>query len=110
MGGTCSSHGRNAYRMLTGKTDGKIPLGKLMRSLWDNIKMDLKKIGCDVMEWIHMPQYRAQWWALVNMVVSLRVPMYVYILYDGFCVTHVTDNLHFRATIYYCQCFLMRNI
>jgi hypothetical protein len=32
----------------------------------NNIKMDLKEIGCDVVTWIHLAQDRGQWWALVN--------------------------------------------
>ena len=41
--------GRSAFKMLTGKPTGKIPLGR-PRGRWeDNIKMDLKEIGVDVM-------------------------------------------------------------
>jgi hypothetical protein len=32
---------RNAYRILVGKPEGKKPLGRLIRSWLDNIKMDL---------------------------------------------------------------------
>jgi hypothetical protein len=31
--------------------------------------MDLKEIGCDGVDWIHMVQDRDQQWALVNMVI-----------------------------------------
>jgi hypothetical protein len=40
----------------------------------DNIKMDLKEIGWDGMEWINVAQDRDQWRALVNAVMNLRVP------------------------------------
>jgi hypothetical protein len=40
----------------------------------DNIKMDLKEIGWDVVDWIDMAHDRDQWRALVNMVLNLRVP------------------------------------
>jgi hypothetical protein len=40
----------------------------------DNIKMDLREIGCDGMEWIDLVQDRDQWRALVNTVMNLRVP------------------------------------
>jgi hypothetical protein len=37
---------KNAYRILVGKPEGKIPLGR-PRSRWvENIKMDLREIGC----------------------------------------------------------------
>jgi hypothetical protein len=38
---------RNAYKILVGKPEGKRPIGR-PRSRWeDNIKMDLREIGCD---------------------------------------------------------------
>jgi hypothetical protein len=39
---------RNAYRILVGKPEGKIPLGRPGRRWADNIKMDLKR---DRMGW-----------------------------------------------------------
>jgi hypothetical protein len=40
----------------------------------DNIKIDLREIGWDVMDWIDLVQDRDQWMALVNTVMNLRVP------------------------------------
>jgi hypothetical protein len=40
----------------------------------DNIKMDLQELGWGGMEWIDLAQDRDRWLALVNAVVSLRVP------------------------------------
>jgi hypothetical protein len=40
----------------------------------DNIKIDLKEIGWDDMDWIDLAQDRDQWRALVNTVMNLRVP------------------------------------
>jgi hypothetical protein len=49
---------RNAYRILVGIPEGKIPLGR-PRSRWlDNIKMDLREIGWDGIDWIVLAQDR----------------------------------------------------
>jgi hypothetical protein len=40
----------------------------------NNIKMDLRGIGCDGMDWIDLAQDRDQWRALVNTVMNFRVP------------------------------------
>jgi hypothetical protein len=50
MGTACSTCGerRGVHRVLVGKPEGKTPLGR-PRSRWeDNIKMDLKEVGCGV--------------------------------------------------------------
>jgi hypothetical protein len=41
----------NSYKVLMGNPEGKIPLGR-PRRWWEDIAMDLREIGCDVMEWI----------------------------------------------------------
>jgi hypothetical protein len=48
-------------------------LGKPRRRWVDNIKMDLKDIGLDGMDWIEQAQDRDQCRALVNTVMNLRV-------------------------------------
>jgi hypothetical protein len=40
----------------------------------DNIKMDLREIKWDDMDWIYLAEDRDQWIALVNMVMNLQVP------------------------------------
>jgi hypothetical protein len=49
---------------------------KLINSIWnkDDIKMDLREIGWDGMDWIDLAKNREQWRALVNMVMNLHVP------------------------------------
>jgi hypothetical protein len=42
---------RNAYRIVTGKTEGKRPLGKPRRWV-DIIEMDFRETGWDGMVWI----------------------------------------------------------
>jgi hypothetical protein len=65
---------RNAYRTLVGKPEEKRPLGITRRRWVDNIKMDLREIGWDGMNWIDLAQDTDQWRAVVNMVMNLRVP------------------------------------
>jgi hypothetical protein len=38
------------------KPEGKRPLGRPRRRWEDNIKMDLREIGLDVVDWIHLAQ------------------------------------------------------
>ncbi|KAJ4431590.1 hypothetical protein ANN_20189 [Periplaneta americana] len=38
---------RNTYRVLVGRPDGKRPFGRPRRRWEDNIKMDLREVGCD---------------------------------------------------------------
>jgi hypothetical protein len=65
---------RNVYRILVGKPERKRPLGR-PRSRWvDSIKMDLREIGWDGMDWIKLAQDRDQSMAVVNKVMNLRVP------------------------------------
>jgi hypothetical protein len=59
----------NAFRILVGKPEEKRPLGR-SRPMWvDNIKMDLREIGWDGMDWIVLAQDRDQ-----NAVMNLRFP------------------------------------
>jgi hypothetical protein len=60
---------RNIHRQSVGPG-----LGRPKRRWEDNIKMDLKELGCGVMDWIEVAQDRGRWWALENAVMNLRVP------------------------------------
>jgi hypothetical protein len=75
MGRACSTNEKkNVCRILVGNTKGKIPLGRPRHRYVDNIKMDLREIGWDAMDWINLAQDRDGWRALVNAVMKLRVP------------------------------------
>jgi hypothetical protein len=66
--------GRVAYRVLVGWPKSKRPLGRPRRRWEDNIKMDLREIGIDGLNWFQLAQDRFQWWAFVNTVMSFRFP------------------------------------
>ena len=75
MGGACSAERRGVYRVLVGKLEGNRPLGRPWRRREDNIKMDLKKVGCRVMDWIDVSEDLDTWRALVNAVMNIQVPL-----------------------------------
>jgi hypothetical protein len=49
---------KNAYRILVGKPEGKIALGRPRRKWVDIIKTDLREIGWGVMDLIDLAQNR----------------------------------------------------
>jgi hypothetical protein len=65
---------RNACMILVGKPEGKRPLGRPRCRWLDNIKMDLREIRWDGVDWIDLAQNRNQWRALVNTVMNLQFP------------------------------------
>jgi hypothetical protein len=62
------------HKILVGKPEGKRPLGRPRRRWVDNIKMGLRDIGWECVDWIDMAQDRDQWRALVNTVLNFRFP------------------------------------
>jgi len=65
---------RGVYRILVGKPEGKRPCGRPRHRLENNIKMDLKEVGCGGIDWIDLAQDRDRWRAHVNAVMSIQVP------------------------------------
>jgi hypothetical protein len=66
--------GRVVNRVLVGKPEGRRPLGRPRRRWEDNIKMDLREVGCGCVDWMELDQDRDRWRALVSAVMNLRVP------------------------------------
>jgi hypothetical protein len=64
---------RNIYIMLVGKFEGKRPLGRPKRRWENNIRMDLREIGWEGVDIIHLNQDRDQWQALVKTVMNFWV-------------------------------------
>jgi hypothetical protein len=61
VGRACSRNERqNAYRILVGKPEGRRPLGRPIPRWVNNIKMDLREIEWDGMNWIDLAQDRDQ--------------------------------------------------
>jgi hypothetical protein len=65
---------RNAYSILVGKLEVKGSVGRPRCSWEDIIKMDLREIGCEGVDWIRLALDRDQEWPLVNTLMVLRFP------------------------------------
>jgi hypothetical protein len=75
MSGAYSMHRRDekCIQNFCQKSEGKRPLRR-PRCRWeDNIKIDLKEMGWEHVDWLHLAPDRDQWQALVNMVMNLGV-------------------------------------
>jgi hypothetical protein len=65
--------GEDKY-VLVRKHEGKGPLGRPRHRWEDDIKMDLKALAYEGVDWIHLAQDRYQMRALVNTAMNLQVP------------------------------------
>jgi hypothetical protein len=76
MGRTPSPNGgKERYRVLVGKAEGKRPLGRLRHRWENNIKMDLQEVGWEGgMDWIELAQDKDRWRALLNAIMNPWVP------------------------------------
>jgi hypothetical protein len=73
--GSCIREIRNAYNILVEKYEGKRPLVRPSCRWEHNIKIVLRKIEWEGVDWIHLAQHRVRLRTLVNTVVmNLRVP------------------------------------
>jgi hypothetical protein len=59
--------------ILVGRPDGSRPIGRPRRRWEDSVKIDLQEVGWD-MDLMELAHDRDRWQALVNAVMSLRVP------------------------------------
>jgi hypothetical protein len=64
MGRERSTNGRNEYKILAGKPEGKTSSERTRIRCEDNIRSDLKEIGLEDVDWIHLAQDRDQWWGI----------------------------------------------
>jgi hypothetical protein len=56
----CMGEMRNTYKILVGKPEGKRPLRRPGHD-WEDIRLDLREIGWEVMDWMHLAQNRDKW-------------------------------------------------
>jgi hypothetical protein len=66
--------GRGVYRVLVEKPEGKRPLGRPRRRWENNIKADIREVGCGGMDWIELAKDRESWRVIVNVIMNVRVP------------------------------------
>jgi hypothetical protein len=66
--------GERCLQNLVGRPKGKRPLRRPRRRWEDNIKLDLREVGINGVNWIQLAENRVHWWACVNMMMNLQVP------------------------------------
>ena len=66
--------GEACIEFLVRKPEGKRPLGRPRHRWEDSSKIDLQEVGCGGVDWNRLAQDRDGLRALVNAVMSLRVP------------------------------------
>jgi hypothetical protein len=66
--------GKDVYRVLVERPEGKRSLGRPRRRWEDNIKMDLKEIRIDGANWIRLAEDGVQWPVFLNTVMKLSFP------------------------------------
>jgi hypothetical protein len=69
----CMGEDRKLYKVLVGKPQGKRPLGR-PRHRWEyGIRMYLREIGWEGVEWVQLAQDKDRWQVVVNVVLNLQV-------------------------------------
>jgi hypothetical protein len=64
----------NDNNILVGKPEGKRPLRRGRHRWEDNIRVYLRKIGWEGVDWLHVAQDRDCWQVFVNTVMNFWVP------------------------------------
>jgi hypothetical protein len=70
--GACMGEGKDDYRILVGRPEGRRPLGRPRHRKGIILKWISKK--WDGVDWIELAEDKDKWRALVNAVMNLRVP------------------------------------
>jgi len=98
MGNACGLYGRyEKYVQNFGLETWREETTWKTRCRWkDNIITDLREIGLESVDWIHLTQDRDHWWALVYMVMNLQVPCKV----GNFLIIWVAVSISRRTLLY----------
>jgi len=64
----------NACSVLVEKPEEKRPLGRPRPTWEDNIRMDLREIGWEVINWMYLTQDRNPWQDVANTVMKFWDP------------------------------------
>jgi hypothetical protein len=64
---------RKVYKVLVVTPEGKRPLERSWHTWEDGIRMDLREIGLEGVDWIQLAKNMDRWWAVVSAVMNLRV-------------------------------------
>jgi hypothetical protein len=70
---TCTGDMKNIHRILVRKTEGKRPLRRPRRRWENNIRMGIREVEWEGVDWMYTAQDRDQWLVVVNTVMNLRV-------------------------------------
>lgn len=65
--------GRSVYKVLVYRPEGSRLLGKSRHRLEDNVKMDLREIRINGVNWMLLAQDRVRWRAFFNTMMNLQV-------------------------------------
>jgi hypothetical protein len=65
---------KNEYKILVRNPEGKSAHPRLGLRFEDNIRIDLREIVWEGVNWMRLPPDREQWRDLLNTLMSLRVP------------------------------------
>jgi hypothetical protein len=62
---------KRAYIVFVRIPEGKGLLGRPIHRWKDGIKIDLRDVGCEVMQWVRLAQNRGKCQAVVNTVINI---------------------------------------
>jgi hypothetical protein len=65
---------RNAYKLLVGKPEEKKPRGRSRRRWEDNVRNNLREIGWEGTDSIHLGYNKYHWRAVLKTAMNFRVP------------------------------------
>jgi hypothetical protein len=71
----CTRDMRNEYNILVGKLEREEQFGRNKHRHKDNIRIDVREVVWNGMDWMLLAQERDQWRAVVKTVTNLWVPL-----------------------------------